>query len=96
MAGGPSTVRLAAAVAEAGGFPFLAGAYLSPERLRSDIEELRALTRKPFGVNIFAPSPDDPSMTAAAEAYAEVLAPWAAAAGVVLGSPRYDDDSFAA
>ena len=25
-----------------------------------------------------------------------VLAPWAAAAGVVLGSPRYDDDSFAA
>lgn len=96
MAGGPSTVRLAAAVAEAGGFPFLAGAYLSPERLRSDIEELRSLTRKPFGVNIFAPSPDDPSMTAAAEAYAELLAPWAAAAGVVLGPPRFDDDSFAA
>ena len=35
-------------------------------------------------------------MTAAAEAYAELLAPWAAAAGVVLGSPRYEDDSFAA
>ena len=96
MAGGPSTVRLAAAVADAGGFPFLAGAYLSPERLRGDIAELRSLTPEPFGVNIFAPSPDDPSMTAAAEAYAVRLAPWAAAAGVELGSPRHDDDSFAA
>lgn len=96
MAGGPSTVRLAAAVAEAGGFPFLAGAYLAPGRLRDDIAALRSLTRKPFGVNIFAPSPDDPAMTAAAEAYAARLAPWAAAAGVELGSPRYDDDSFAA
>jgi nitronate monooxygenase len=96
MAGGPSTVDLAAAVAGAGGFPFLAGAYLSPERLRADIDAVRSRTREPFGVNIFAPSPDEPSMTAAAERYAVRLATWAAAAGVELGSPRYDDDGFAA
>jgi nitronate monooxygenase len=96
MAGGPSTVDLAAAVADAGGFPFLAGAYLGPERLASDAAGLRSRTREPFGVNVFAPSPDEPSMTAAAEEYAARLAPWAAAAGVALGAPRYDDDQFAA
>ena len=95
MAGGPSTVPLAAAVAEGGGFPFLAGAYLSPEQLRADIRELGSLTRAAFGVNIFAPSPDEPGMLEAAQAYAARLAPWAAAAGVPLGSPRWEDDHFA-
>ena len=62
MAGGPATVALAAAVAEGGVFPFLAGAYLTPERLRADLAELRAITSAPFAVNVFAPSPDSPSM----------------------------------
>jgi nitronate monooxygenase len=94
MAGGPSTVQLAAAAGEGGMFPFLAGAYLTPERLRDDIATLRALTPKPFGVNIFAPSPDSPSMLQDAFSYAALLAPWAASAGVDLGTPRYDDDFF--
>ena len=96
MAGGPATVALAAAAAEGGVFPFLAGAYLTPERLRADVAELRAGTPTAFGVNVFAPSPDLPSMQQDALAYAASLAPWAAAAGVELGTPRYDDDSFAA
>ena len=96
MAGGPSTVALAAAAAEGGLVPFLAGAYLTPERLRTDLDELRSVTSVPFGVNVFAPSPDLPSMQADALAYAASLAPWAAAAGVELGTPRYDDDFFAA
>lgn len=96
MAGGPSTVALAAAVAEAGMFPFLAGAYLTPQRLREDIDALRGTTPAPFGINIFAPSPDTPSMMQDTLAYAALLAPWAAAAGVELGTPRYDDDAFAA
>ncbi len=94
MAGGPSTVALAAAVSEVSMFPFLAGAYLTPERLGEDIAALRELTRKPFGVNIFAPSPDSPSMLQGAVAYAALLAPWATSAGVSLGTPRYDDDYF--
>jgi nitronate monooxygenase len=94
MAGGPATVQLAAAAGEGGMFPFLAGAYLTPERLRDDIAALRAVTPKPFGVNVFAPSPDTPSMLDDAIAYAALLAPWAASAGVDLGTPRYDDDFF--
>ncbi len=94
MAGGPSTVDLAVAVAEAGGFAFLAGAYLTTDRLASDIAEFRSRSRSPFGVNVFAPSPDEPAMTTAAQAYAGRLGPWAARAGVELGVPRYDDDGF--
>jgi nitronate monooxygenase len=94
MAGGPATVQLAAAAGEGGMFPFLAGAYLTPERLRDDIGALRAVTPKPFAVNIFAPSPDSPAMLQDAIAYAALLAPWAASAGVELGTPRYDDDFF--
>jgi nitronate monooxygenase len=94
MAGGPSTVALATAVARGGLFPFLAGAYLTPQRLAGDIAELRSRTDTPFGVNVFAPSPDLPSMTDHARAYAAKLAPWAASAGVALGEPRYDDDAF--
>ena len=94
MAGGPSTVALALAASEGGVFPFLAGAYLPPERVRDDIAAFRAATSEPFGVNVFAPSPNLPSMQSDAERYAAVLAPWAAAAGVELGEPRYDDDNF--
>ena len=53
MAGGPTTTALAAAVAEAGGFPFLAGGYKTPPALAAEIGELRAAGH-PFGVNLFA------------------------------------------
>lgn len=95
MAGGPSTVDLAAAVGSAGGFPFLAGAYLTAERLAADIGELRdRLGDAAFGVNLFAPSPDEPTMAAEVEAYAASLRPWAELAGVELGEPRWADDDF--
>jgi nitronate monooxygenase len=54
MAGGPSTPELAAAVTDAGGLGTLAGAYLTPEQLREEGRHLRALTRGPFGANLFA------------------------------------------
>jgi nitronate monooxygenase len=57
MAGGISTPRLAAAVSNAGGLGSLAGALLSPDELRAEIAEARALTDKPFAVNVFAPLP---------------------------------------
>lgn len=94
MAGGPSTTELAAAASGAGAFAFLAGAYLSPERLREDVAALRAATSDPFGVNVFAPSPDLPALVGEAAVYAELLGPWAADAGVELGRPRWDDDFF--
>jgi nitronate monooxygenase len=57
MAGGTSTTRLAAAVSEAGGLGSVAGAVLSPDELEAEIREMRALTAKPFAVNLFAPLP---------------------------------------
>ncbi len=95
MAGGPSTVELAVAAARGGFLPFLAGAYLAPERLRDDIAAFRSESSDPFGVNIFAPSPNPPSAPSDVMAYAARLEPWAAAAGVELGRARWDDDSFA-
>ncbi|MCQ1953252.1 nitronate monooxygenase [Arthrobacter sp. zg-Y238] len=55
MAGGPSTPALAAAVSNAGGLGFLAAGYRSPEALAEEITAARALTRRPFGVNLFVP-----------------------------------------
>src|SRR5439155_8688278 len=60
MGGGPSTPALVAAVSDAGGLGSLAGGYLSPDRLRSDIAAVRAATSKPFAVNLFVPSPAEP------------------------------------
>src|SRR5437588_3509043 len=57
MAGGPSTPRLVAAVSEAGALGSLAGAALGPDALHKAIREVRALTERPFAVNLFAPLP---------------------------------------
>ena len=56
MAGGPSTPALAAAVSEAGGLGSLGLGYLAPDAIRSEIRAVRAATRRPFAVNLFAPS----------------------------------------
>ncbi len=95
LAGGSSTPALSAAVAAAGGLGFLAAGYRSAEAMASDLAELRRLSDRPFGVNLFAPTgaPADP---AAVAAYAERLRPEAVRAGVELGEPRFDDDGFEA
>jgi nitronate monooxygenase len=55
MAGGPATTKLIAEVSNAGGLGSLGAAYLTPEILRSTIQEIRQLTEQPFGVNLFVP-----------------------------------------
>ncbi|HSJ36780.1 MAG TPA: nitronate monooxygenase family protein [Planococcus sp. (in: firmicutes)] len=59
MAGGPATAELAAAVSEAGGLGTLGAAYLEPDALRGEIAKVKAATRKPFAVNIFASKEKD-------------------------------------
>jgi nitronate monooxygenase len=54
MAGGPSTPELIAAVSNAGALGSLGSAYSTPEQIAADIEKIRALTDKPFNVNLFA------------------------------------------
>lgn len=60
MAGGASTPELVRAVSDAGALGFLAAGYLTPERLRAQIEEVRAATDRPYGVNLFVPGEASP------------------------------------
>jgi nitronate monooxygenase len=94
MAGGVSTPELAAAVSEAGGLGFLAAGYLSVDRLREQIEEVRRLTEAPFGVNLFVPGEPaaDPD---AVTRYRDRLEAEAALYGATLGEPVADDDGWA-
>lgn len=59
MAGGPTTAELVAEVSAAGGLGTLGAAYLTPDKLRQDLEDIRQKTDKPFAVNLFAPVPQD-------------------------------------
>jgi nitronate monooxygenase len=94
LAGGASTPALAAAVSDAGGLGFVAAGYKAPEAVREDIAAVRALTARPFGVNIFAP----PGVADAGEVerYAARLEDEAQRAGLQLGRPRHDDDGWEA
>lgn len=93
MAGGPSTPALAAAVSAGGGLGFLAAGLTTADRLREDLDAVRAATDAPFGVNLFLPSPE-PGDPAAIAAYAERIRPLAEAAGVELGAGEWDDDGY--
>lgn len=75
MAGGPSTPQLVAAVNEAGGLGSYGAAYLPPAKLREEIRAIRALTQRPFAVNLQI---DDGEAATAAQlgAAQQALAPW--------------------
>lgn len=78
MAGGVTTPEMAAAVSNAGGLGSLASAYSTPEQITADVARVRALTARPFAVNLFAyeipPLDRDPGpMLARLAAYHEEL-----------------------
>ncbi len=52
-----STAELAAAVSEAGGLGVIASGTATPEWLKAQLQKARALTQKPFGVNVMLLSP---------------------------------------
>ena len=54
---GCSTPELAAAVSEAGALGSVAAGMLTPDDLRTAIQQVRARTDAPFAVNLFAPQP---------------------------------------
>ncbi|HET6505280.1 MAG TPA: nitronate monooxygenase [Baekduia sp.] len=95
MAGGPSTPELVAAVSGAGGIGFLGAGYRTVAAVGADVAATRALTERPFGVNVFTPGGGVRADAGELVAYARRLAAEAAAAGVALGEPRHDDDAFA-
>lgn len=63
--GGVSYAELAAAVSEAGGYGVLGMAGTSPDFIRDQMRRVRALTDKPFGVDLLAASPE--SLTASVD-----------------------------
>ncbi|MEU1508777.1 nitronate monooxygenase [Kitasatospora sp. NPDC005748] len=66
MAGGATTPELVAAVNAAGGLGFLAAGYRSATAMVEQIDRVRELTDRPFGVNLFVPAaPGDPRAVAA-------------------------------
>lgn len=49
--------ELVSAVCEAGGLGFIGAAYMTPDQIERTAREVRARTRRPFGINLFAPLP---------------------------------------
>jgi nitronate monooxygenase len=74
MAGGFTRPELVAAVSNAGALGSLAGAMLAPDALRDAIRAVRALTDRPFAVNLFAPVDVGPVDQQAVEAMQRELA----------------------
>ncbi|WP_141923336.1 NAD(P)H-dependent flavin oxidoreductase [Haloactinospora alba] len=95
MAGGASTPELVASVNAAGGFGFLAAGYKTVQSMTEQIHRTRALTSRPFGVNVFVPGPDDTDPDELA-AYQQRLAPEAEHHGIQLGEPHWSDDDYPA
>ena len=82
MGGGPSTPELVAAVSNAGGLGSVGAAYLTPDGIVDAIRRIKALTDKPFQVNLFAggwevklPSDTKPMLDVLAEIHAELELP---------------------
>lgn len=67
--GGVSYAPLAAAVSAAGGYGVLGMAGTSPDFIRRQMRQVRALTDKPFGVDLLAATPD--ALTASVEVIIE-------------------------
>jgi nitronate monooxygenase len=93
MAGGPSTPALVSAIAEAGGFGFLAAGYKRVDAMRAEINEVRRGGRSAgaFGVNLFVPQPRN-TMTPELAAYMEAMQAEAQRYGVQVPEPDFDDD----
>jgi nitronate monooxygenase len=95
LGGGPSTPALAAAVSEAGGLGFLAAGYKTTAAVAAELAEVRALTSRPIGLNIFFPTRDEIDEPAL-EAYVERMHPEGERYGVEPGEPRWTDDEWTA
>ncbi|MFL9950808.1 nitronate monooxygenase [Paraburkholderia agricolaris] len=93
MVGGATTPAMVAAASNAGAFGCLAGAALAPEKIASEVAAIRALTDRPFGINLFVlppVTPDEMTVRCALEA----IDPIRAELGLPPGSPleRYAPD----
>ncbi|WML26877.1 nitronate monooxygenase family protein [Neobacillus sp. OS1-33] len=56
MAGGVTTSKLVAEVSNSGGLGMIGAGYMTPIKLREQIQEIKQLTSNPFGINLFVPN----------------------------------------
>ena len=94
MAGGGDTPRLVAAVCDAGALGSIGAAYLTPAQIEETVRAVRSLTKRPFGINLFAPvkSQDESGDASAA---VERVAPFYAELGLPAPPrPQPPEDVF--
>jgi len=91
LAGGSDTPELVAAVGNAGALGFIGAAYLSPEQIAEAGRAVRSNTSRPFGINLFAPTPSP--FDASIEAAKKRLEPYFSELGLPApstpGKPAY-------
>ena len=75
--GGLSSQRLTAAVSNYGGLGSFGAHGLKPEAIRKVIGEIKALTAKPFAMNLWVSMEDEGAFTSTEEAFQRSLAPLA-------------------
>lgn len=56
MAGGITTSKLVSEVSNSGGLGMVGAGYLAPDAMQEQIREIKQLTTKTFGVNLFVPN----------------------------------------
>jgi nitronate monooxygenase len=95
MAGEADRAELTAAVSNAGGLGSTGIAYLEPDAVRTRIGEIRRLTDRPFGVNLFAPVVGDAS-SGKIDRARFLLASWRARFGLEDNTPSLTMPDFAA
>lgn len=82
MAGGGDTAELVAAVSNAGGLGCTGAAYLTPAQIIERGRQVRSLTSRAFGINLFAPLPEQHVEAAQAARARERLRPYYEELGV--------------
>ena len=92
LSGGASTPELAIAACRVGALGFLAGGYLTAEKLAEDIRRVRGLFAGPFGVNLFVPDGNSPK--AELRSYIERIRIEASVVGSEPGEPKWSDDDW--
>jgi nitronate monooxygenase len=93
MAGGVTTVDLAAAATRGHAFGFLAAGYKPPAAMVAEIAALRKVGPAPFGVNLFVPA-EQPDPPLDLVRYTRLIQPEADRLGVQLGAIERTDDWY--
>lgn len=95
-AGGQNTPAQVAAVSNAGALGSLAGSLLSPDVLRTQVAQIRALTDKPFCLNFFVQNMPNPDPAEVQQAVERLKPIWSSLGWDALPMPAKWCEDFAA